>query len=120
MVLLEFYKDKHILITGTTGFLGKVILYRFLEAIPNFGKIYVLIRHKKGSSVIERFKKEIIESPCFDKLRKARPDFDAFIDSMIHPIAGDLVNKLGTKKLISFIKSLRKICPFLLRMKRCS
>ena len=91
MVLLEFYKDKHILITGTTGFLGKVLLFRFLDAVPTLAKIYVLIRTKKGSSVIERFKKEIIESPCFDKLRKARPDFDAWIDSVVYPIAGDMV-----------------------------
>lgn len=91
MVLLEFFKDKHVLITGTTGFLGKVILYRMLEALPTLGKIYVLIRNKKGSSVIERFKKEIIESPCFDKLRKIHSDFDAFVDKMIHPVAGDLV-----------------------------
>ena len=92
MVLVDFFRNKHILITGATGFLGKVILYRFLDVIPTLGKIYVLIRNKKGSSVVERFKKEIIESPCFDKLRKIRPDFDAFIDSMVHPIAGDMVN----------------------------
>lgn len=99
MVLQEFFKDKNILITGTTGFLGKVILYRMLDILPTIGKIYVLIRNKKGSSVIERFKKEIIESPCFDNLRKKHTDFDAFIDRMIVPIAGDLV-----RFLINFIK----------------
>ena len=91
MVLADFFRNKHVLVTGTTGFLGKVILFRLLETLPMLGKIYVLIRNKKGSSVIERFKKEILESPCFDKLKKIRPDFDAFVDAMICPIAGDLV-----------------------------
>ena len=91
MVLVDFFPNRHVLVTGTTGFLGKVILFRLLETLLMFGKIYVLIRNKKGSSVIERFKQEILESPCFDKMKKTRPDFDAFVDAMICPLAGDSV-----------------------------
>ena len=44
--IVDFYTNKNILITGTTGFLGKVLLEKFLYAVPNCGKIYILIRHK--------------------------------------------------------------------------
>lgn len=40
---------------------------------------------------MERFKKEVIASPCFDEVRKSRPDFNEFISSKIVPIEGDLV-----------------------------
>lgn len=57
MSLKSYYQGKAILLTGTTGFLGKVLLEKFLYSLPDIGVIYVLIRSKKGSSLIERFKK---------------------------------------------------------------
>ena len=66
----EFYKNKTVLLTGVTGFLGKVLLEKFLRAIPDVEKLFILIRGKKGSSVSERFKKEVIGSQCFERLRK--------------------------------------------------
>jgi len=42
--LKQFYKGKSILITGATGFLGKVLLYRLLSLFPQINKIYILIR----------------------------------------------------------------------------
>ena len=46
MSIMNFYDNKNILISGTTGFLGKVILEKILFTIPNIRKIYVLIRNK--------------------------------------------------------------------------
>ena len=46
MTLAEFYKGKSILITGSTGFLGKVLLYRLLTLFPDIKRIYLLIRKK--------------------------------------------------------------------------
>lgn len=34
MSVLGFYKDKNVLVSGTTGFLGKVILEKMLRALP--------------------------------------------------------------------------------------
>jgi thioester reductase-like protein len=48
MQIAEFYKDKTIFITGTTGFVGKVVLEKILRSIPNFKKIYIMVRAKKG------------------------------------------------------------------------
>jgi len=68
----EFYKGKNILVTGTTGFVGKVILEKLLFSLEDI-HIYILIRGKKGSSVNERFKKEIIDSECFSRLKSRHP-----------------------------------------------
>jgi thioester reductase-like protein len=57
------------LVTGTTGFVGKVILEKMLYSLPDI-EIIVLIRGKKGSSVEERLKKEIVDSECFSRIKE--------------------------------------------------
>ena len=42
--LASFYSDKIIFITGTTGFIGKVILEKILRSLPDFKKLFLLIR----------------------------------------------------------------------------
>ena len=51
MNVREFYRDKTIFLTGTTGFVGKVVLEKFLRNIPDFRKIFVMVRSKKNKSV---------------------------------------------------------------------
>lgn len=81
------YEGKRVLITGTTGFLGKVLLEKFLYSLSCVDRIYVLIRAKLGSNLHERFKKEIVSSPCFDRLRqKHRGKFDEFIQQKVTPM----------------------------------
>ena len=58
----SFYEGKCVLITGCTGFVGKVILEKLLFALPQIQRIYTIIRPKKGSSILERFQKEIIRN----------------------------------------------------------
>ncbi len=60
-----------VLLTGVTGFLGKVVLEELLREKEEHSieKIFVLIRSdKKGVSPPERFQKEVAPSPCFSKL----------------------------------------------------
>lgn len=45
--VLPNYTDKSILLTGTTGFLGKVILEKILRTLPHIKTLYILIRTKK-------------------------------------------------------------------------
>lgn len=46
--LVTFYKNKTILITGATGFVGKAILWQLLNWVGNeIDKVYVLIRPKR-------------------------------------------------------------------------
>ena len=50
----DFYTDRDIFVTGGTGFMGKCLLEKLLRSIPGEGKIFVLVRQKKGKSVQER------------------------------------------------------------------
>lgn len=65
MDITSFYKDKTIFITGTTGFVGKVVLEKILRSLGDFKKIYVMVRPKKGMSNQERIE-EIFKSELFD------------------------------------------------------
>eukprot|EP00347_Sterkiella_histriomuscorum_P008623 403344386 len=89
MKIEDFYKGKILLVTGCTGFLGKVVLEKILRSL-DCEKIYLLIRPKKGISVMERAKKEIFQSAIFDGLRKEHNDFMAFIDKKIVAVEGDI------------------------------
>lgn len=50
------YKDKTLLISGGTGFMGKVLIEKILRTCPSVKKIYVLVRSKKGKNPQERLK----------------------------------------------------------------
>ena len=68
-MIRDFYHDKAILITGTTGFLGKVVLEKFFRSLPTVRRIYVLVRPKAGVSIMDRVKREILQTRCFDAAR---------------------------------------------------
>lgn len=52
--ILEFYKDSTVFVTGATGFLGKLCMEKLLRT-TEVGKIYVLMRPKKGKDIQKRF-----------------------------------------------------------------
>lgn len=52
--VINFYKNKKILITGGSGFLGKVVIWKLLETCPDIAKIYVLLRSKNNISAEKR------------------------------------------------------------------
>jgi thioester reductase-like protein len=53
------------LLTGATGFLGKVVLEKIFRSLSNVQRVYILVRPKKGSQIMDRVMKEIFQSPCF-------------------------------------------------------
>lgn len=89
---LEQLRGKHVLITGTTGFLGKVILEKLIRAVPDIGGIHLLIRGNKRYPVArERFTNEIATSSVFERLRHDDNEaFENFIDGRIHCITGEV------------------------------
>lgn len=98
MGVLEFFDGKNILLTGVTGFLGKVVLEKILRSLPGVNKIFVLVRAKKGSSTPERFKKEVLGSMAFDRIRKSlgASGLQDLINSKIVYVTGDLTkDKIG-------------------------
>ena len=65
----EFFKDKKILLTGCTGFLGKVLVEKILRSIPQIGKIYLLVRGKRNMNASERLL-DILSSRLFSVCKK--------------------------------------------------
>lgn len=56
MSVAEYFEGKNIFLTGGSGFVGKVLIEKYLRSIPDIGNIYVLLRSKKGKSPQERIK----------------------------------------------------------------
>jgi len=42
---------------------------------------------------MERFKKEVLGSRCFDRVRSLNPNFDEYVSKKIRPVEGDLVSE---------------------------
>ena len=90
IMITQFYRDKCVLLTGVTGFVGKVMLEKLLWSCPDVARVYVFIRPKKGTDAAERFSKDVLESPGFDRLRKRYPTFQSFVESKLRLIPADL------------------------------
>lgn len=58
----QFFDGKTVLITGATGFLGKVLLEKLLRACPNVKYVAVLIRKKKSKTPEQRLE-EMLNGP---------------------------------------------------------
>ncbi|MDH5671022.1 MAG: fatty acyl-CoA reductase [Myxococcales bacterium] len=66
----DAYAGKHVLLTGATGFLGKVYLMRLLDSVDTVGRIYVLLRPKNLVGGVARFEKMVNTSPAFRPLHE--------------------------------------------------
>lgn len=53
----EFFAGRDIFVTGTSGVVGKPFVEKLLRSCPDVGRVYVLLRAKKGKTVEERLKK---------------------------------------------------------------
>lgn len=63
----SFYRNACILVTGGTGFVGKVLLEKLLRTCDSLQCIYVLLRSKRGRSSEERYH-ELIQNPVNEHL----------------------------------------------------
>ncbi|CAH0712962.1 unnamed protein product, partial [Brenthis ino] len=68
------FSGSTIFLTGGTGFLGKLLIEKFLRSCPNIKKLYLLTRAKKNKNAMERLQEQF-EDLLYDKLRKENPDF---------------------------------------------
>jgi alcohol-forming fatty acyl-CoA reductase len=44
----EFYGGKNVLVSGATGFCGKILVEKLLRSCVSIGKIFILVRQKKN------------------------------------------------------------------------
>ena len=91
MDIKGFYKGKTIFLTGTTGFVGKVVLEKFLRSLGDFKKLYLMVRSKKNQSVQQRMMETILNSEIFNRVYSEQPDLKSQIATKVQAIAGDLV-----------------------------
>ncbi|XP_020501160.1 fatty acyl-CoA reductase 1 isoform X1 [Labrus bergylta] len=70
----EYYAGKNVLITGATGFMGKVLLEKLLRSCPGVKSVYVMVRSKAGQSPQTRIT-EMINCKLFEKVQEEQPDF---------------------------------------------
>ncbi|XP_031619645.1 putative fatty acyl-CoA reductase CG5065 [Contarinia nasturtii] len=82
----KMYANRSILITGGTGFLGKVLIEKFLRTCPEIEKIYLLVRPKRGKQPADRLA-DIFSNVLFDGLKETR-GLDTIVNQC-HVISGD-------------------------------
>ena len=93
----EFFKGKTVLITGTTGFVGKTLLEKMIRSFPDIGRIYILLR-AKGTTLEKRVSEQIFSTHLFQPLFQSRPELPQWIKEKIFPVEGDIAsNGLGIK-----------------------
>nr|XP_022904425.1 fatty acyl-CoA reductase 1-like [Onthophagus taurus] len=82
--ITEFYTGKTVLVTGATGYMGKVLLEKLVRSFPDIKKIYILIRSKKGCTPQERVKQltngiiftfHNVNEKAYDKIEAISGDF---------------------------------------------
>jgi alcohol-forming fatty acyl-CoA reductase len=101
------FASKSVLVTGATGFIGKVLVEKLLRECKEINKIYILLRPKKSEELAKRFEnfKNLI---VFEHVKKSSNVLEKLIpveaDLMISPFAGiseENISKL--KKDVNFV-----------------
>ncbi|HVU03916.1 MAG TPA: AMP-binding protein [Polyangiaceae bacterium] len=89
----RLFRDRKLVIIGGTGFLGKVFWSMLLARYPQIGRLYLLVRPKKGQTAEQRFWAEIATSEVLRPLRdQYGPGYELFLKDKIVPIAGDVAD----------------------------
>jgi len=50
----EFYKGKTVLISGATGFVGKILLEKILRSCSEIKRVYLMIRPRPNMTLMQR------------------------------------------------------------------
>ncbi|KNC50978.1 fatty acyl-CoA reductase 1 [Thecamonas trahens ATCC 50062] len=88
----EHYAGKGVLLTGATGFIGKVMLEKLLREVPDLASIDVLIRGRGASApAAARLETEVRDSPAFDLLRALWPPPYGLDRELVAPARAGLV-----------------------------
>lgn len=87
----EAFRARSVLLTGASGFVGKVWLAMALEHLPSIDRIYVLLRRRHLVSAERRFENFVNGSPAFRPLReRLGTELSQFIGSRVEVVEGDV------------------------------
>jgi len=65
---------KRVLVTGTTGFIAKVVLERLIREVPGIASLVLVLRGNAAHpTASQRFRAEVLSSSVFDPLRRTDP-----------------------------------------------
>ena len=89
--LKDVFKARRIVVTGATGYVGKVWVSWMLSHFPDLEQLVLLIRPKTDQTAAERFTEVVATSPVFRPLREQHgEDLAAFINARIQVISADI------------------------------
>src|SRR4051812_44665870 len=89
--LAASFTGRRLLLTGSTGFVGKVVLSTILKKIPNVGKVVCLVRAANDTAAEDRFLKDVVASPALDPVREEHGlGLRDFVRSKVEVKAADL------------------------------
>ncbi len=88
--LRESLAGRHVLLTGVTGFLGKVFAVMLLDRFPEIGRLTLLVRGRKHGA-LHRMAGIADTSPCFRPLRaKHGASLGSFLSERLQVLDADL------------------------------
>ncbi|WOK96562.1 hypothetical protein Cni_G05269 [Canna indica] len=88
---MEFFKHKSILITGSTGFLAKILVEKLLRVQPDVKRLFLLVRAADAESAMQCLQNEIVGTDLFNVLRdKHGSGFQSLVANKLFPVAGDI------------------------------
>ncbi|KAM3317889.1 hypothetical protein ACQJBY_035546 [Aegilops geniculata] len=84
--------DKTILVTGSTGFLGKLLVEKILRVQPNVKKFYLVVRASDAASAEQRIVSQVLGKDLFNTMREkyGLSGFEKLIQEKLVPLAGDI------------------------------
>jgi thioester reductase-like protein len=87
---------KRVLLTGTSGFIGKAVLEKLMRELPGIERIVLVLRGNRAHpDPWLRFRAEVLGSSVFDRLRAADPQgFEAQVARQIEVVAGEITEPL--------------------------
>ncbi|KAF8374931.1 hypothetical protein PRIPAC_81360 [Pristionchus pacificus] len=81
----SLFAGRTVFLTGGSGFVGKVVIEKFLTAVPDIKRLYVLVRAAKGKTADERWA-DINSGVMFNRVRTECPE----TLSKVVPVEGDI------------------------------
>ncbi|XP_039738338.1 fatty acyl-CoA reductase 2 [Pteropus medius] len=100
--IAAYYNNKSILITGATGFLGKVLMEKLFRSSPDLKVIYILVRPKSGQTLQQRVF-HILNCELFKEVREICPNVQEKIRAIYADLSQDdfAISKEDMEELLS-------------------